>query len=119
MKYAKIENGVVTQVNLRETEGFIEVSDNVVCGQIQDGNSFINPPADPAQAERKASHDAAAAVFESLPIGKQALWQPVRAAVAAAILLGDMEKAKEILVTVPALYADAEEDRAKFLALFP
>ena len=119
MKYAKIQNGEVIQLNLNPTKGFIEVSDNVVCGQIRDGNSFINPPADPAQAERKAAHDAAAAVFESLPIGKQALWQPVRAAVADAILSGYMEKAKEILVTVPALYADAEEDRAKFLALFP
>ena len=68
---------------------------------------------------RQDTCDIASSVFESLPIGKQALWQPVRAAVADAILSGDMEKAKEILVTVPALYADAEEDRAKFLALFP
>lgn len=72
-----------------------------------------------AQVQLQAAHDAALAVFESLPIGKQVIWQPVRAAVAAAILSGDMEKAKEILVTVPALYADAEEDRAKFLALLP
>lgn len=70
------------------------------------------------KAQRQAAYDAAAIVFESLSVGKQALWEPVRQAVADAIFLGDMEKVKEILVTLPALYPDAEDDRAKFLALF-
>lgn len=75
--------------------------------------------AEQARAAAKAAYDAAKAVFDALPIGKQALWEPVRQKVAAAILSGDMAKAKEILETVPALYPEAEADRALFLALFP
>ncbi len=71
------------------------------------------------EPSNQAAYDAASAVFESLSKGKQALWQPVRAAVAEAILAGDMETALEILTTVPALYPDAEEDRNLFLNLFP
>ena len=47
MKFAKIENGVITQINLRATEGFVEVPKSVVCGQIQQGNAFVNPPPTP------------------------------------------------------------------------
>lgn len=71
-----------------------------------------------AAAQAQAAYDAAAAVFESLSLGKRALWEPVRAAVAAAILVGDMAQAYEILATTPAIYAGAEDDRAMFLALF-
>jgi hypothetical protein len=70
------------------------------------------------KAQAQAAYDAAAAVFMSLPIGKQALWEPVRGMVAKSILEGNMATAKEILETVPALYEGAEEDRALFLALF-
>lgn len=70
-----------------------------------------------ARAQRQAAYDAAAAVFESLPIGKQAMWEPVRAAVAQAIMAGDMAKALEILTTLPVLYDGAEEDRQLFLDL--
>jgi len=119
MKYAKLENGIVTQINVRETEGFVEVPDSVMCGQIKEGDLFVNPPASQQQIERKAAYDAAAAVFNGLSKGKQALWEPVRLAVADAILAGDMASAKETLETVPALYEGAEDDRAMFLALFP
>ena len=89
--------------------------DWIKCQKLKDGtyandynlDGTIDPSNDEIQAQRRAAYDTAVVVFESLPIGKQALWQPVRAAVADAILSGDMEKAKEILVTVPALYADA------------
>ena len=64
------------------------------------------------------AYDTAVAAFETLSLGKQALWEPVRQAVAKAILKGDIATAVEILTTVPALYEEAEEDRQKFLALF-
>lgn len=83
---------------------------------IADQKGEIKAPAVPPQIQ--AAYDAAVAAFETLSLGKQALWEPVRQAVAKAILKGDMATAVEILTTVPALYEDAEEDRQKFLALF-
>lgn len=71
-----------------------------------------------ARLQRQAAYDAAAAVFESLPLGKQALWEPVRAAVAKAIMAGEMATAYEIVSTLPVIYPGAEDDRALFLALF-
>jgi hypothetical protein len=47
MKYAKIVNGIVVQTQPNEQAGFIEVADDVVCTQIQEGNSFVNPPPTP------------------------------------------------------------------------
>ena len=72
-----------------------------------------------ARLLRKQVYDIAAAAFESLPKGKQALWSPVRDAVAATIKQGDFEGAKEILQTMPSLYSGMAADRDKFLALFP
>jgi len=66
----------------------------------------------------KAAHDAAAAVFESLTPGKQALWETVRAKVAAAIKASDYTLAYQTIATVPVLYPGMEDDRAMFLALF-
>ena len=71
-----------------------------------------------ARVQRQAAYDAAAAVFETLPLGKQAMWEPVRAAVAKAIMDGDMVKATEILITLPEPYPGADEDRQLFLNLF-
>jgi hypothetical protein len=62
---------------------------------------------------------AASAVYDSLPKGKQALWEQVRLAVHAAILAGDLAGAREILETVPIIYPDMPADRDLFLALFP
>lgn len=62
---------------------------------------------------------AAAAVFDSLPKGKRALWEPVRAAVYAEILVGDWAGAREIIETVPNIYPDMSADRDLFLTLFP
>jgi len=71
------------------------------------------------RATSKAAYDAAAAAFATLPLGKQALWEPVRKAVAEAIQKGDFATAKEILLTTPVIYEEAENDRAVFLELFP
>jgi hypothetical protein len=66
----------------------------------------------------QAAYDIAAAAFNTLPLGKQALWEPVRAKVAQAILSGDIAKAAEILQTTPVIYTGAGADRDMFLALF-
>ena len=45
MKYAKIESNKVIQVQPSPEEGFVEVSDNVVCGMIKGSDgTFVNPP---------------------------------------------------------------------------
>lgn len=45
-KFAKIENGIVVQIQSKDADGFIAVPDNIVCGMVQDGGDFINPPID-------------------------------------------------------------------------
>ena len=83
------------------------------------GQLYTAPPVEPTEAEiLRAIHDTAAAAFESLPLGKQALWEGVRAKVSEAILVGNMAKAVEILQTTPTIYPDTEVDRDAFLALF-
>jgi hypothetical protein len=47
MRYAKIEKGIVVQVQPNNDIGFIEVTDDVVCGQLQEGDTFVNPPVIP------------------------------------------------------------------------
>jgi len=64
------------------------------------------------------AHAATAAAFNSLSAGKQALLEPVRAAVERAIMESDFAKAKDIIATMPSLYAGMDADRAMFLALF-
>lgn len=44
MAFVKIENNVVVQKSYSASAGFIEAPDDVVCGQIQTANGFINPP---------------------------------------------------------------------------
>jgi hypothetical protein len=41
MKYAKIENNIVIQIQPNEEEGFVEVSDNVFCGMELVDEKFI------------------------------------------------------------------------------
>ena len=44
MKYAKIEDNIIVQIQPNEEVGFIEVADSTVCGMIQDVNgAFTNP----------------------------------------------------------------------------
>ena len=69
-------------------------------------------------AQAKAAYAATGAVFDAMPPGKQALWEPVRAKVAQAIDAGNPALAMEIITTVPFLYEGMEEDRSAFLALF-
>jgi hypothetical protein len=72
----------------------------------------------PAQLITEHTHKAAAAAFESLPAGKRAFWEPVRVAVSKAILSGNINDAREILLTLPVMYEGAEAERAGFLSLF-
>lgn len=43
MKYAFIENGVVTRVGVNRMPGMIEAPDDVHCGKLYDGNEFSDP----------------------------------------------------------------------------
>lgn len=67
---------------------------------------------------QNAAQQAAAAVFDALPAGKRALWEPVRVAVDGRLAVGDLAGAAEIIATVPEIYEGMEADRTAFLALF-
>lgn len=44
MKYAKIENNIIIQIQPNKEDGFVKVDENVVCGMIQnEDGSFSNP----------------------------------------------------------------------------
>ena len=68
--------------------------------------------------ELQTAYATARAAFETLPLGKQILWEALRAKVAEAILSGNIATAVEILETTPVIYDGAEADRNMFLALF-
>ena len=44
MAWVKIENNIVIQKQPYQENGFVEVADTVVCGMIQQGDSFVVPP---------------------------------------------------------------------------
>ncbi len=44
MKYAKIVNNIAVQIQPNKETGFVEVDDTVVCGMVQNGDLFENPP---------------------------------------------------------------------------
>ena len=44
MAYVKIKNNIVVQKQPYPAPGFVKVDDKVVCGQIKQGNAFVNPP---------------------------------------------------------------------------
>ena len=67
---------------------------------------------------QNAAQQAAAAVFNALPPGKQALWEPVRDAVDARLAVNDLAGAEQIIATVPEIYEGMEADQQAFLALF-
>lgn len=54
MRYVKIENGVVVQKQPYPGDGFIEVSDDVVCGMTYDGREF-SVPVPPVRVPRVVS----------------------------------------------------------------
>lgn len=56
MKYAKLTNNIVVQVQLNEGESFIECPDSVVCGMINNDGNYENPPQTAEQARTK-KHD--------------------------------------------------------------
>lgn len=63
------------------------------------------------------AYTAAGEAFESMPKGKQALWEPTRQKVAGYILTGDFASIAETLQTMPILYPGAEDDRDMFLSI--
>ena len=44
MAWVKIENNIVIQKQPYQEDGFVEVSDDVICGMEQVGNNFYTPP---------------------------------------------------------------------------
>ena len=44
MAWIKIENNTIIQKQPYQEEGFVEAPDNVICGMIEEGGSFVNPP---------------------------------------------------------------------------
>ncbi len=50
MKYALIENGVVTNLIIGSARGYVPVTDSVSIGDLVDGSNFIKP-GPPAQVE--------------------------------------------------------------------
>ena len=44
MAWVKIENNTIIQKQPYQEEGFVEAPDNVICGMVKEGNSFVNPP---------------------------------------------------------------------------
>ena len=44
MAWVKIDNNIIIQKQPYQEEGFVEAPDNVICGMIKEGDSFVNPP---------------------------------------------------------------------------
>lgn len=52
MAYGLIIDNILVQKQPYPQEGFVEISDSAVCGQIWDGGNFINPePTEPQPPE--------------------------------------------------------------------
>ena len=111
--YAVFEGELVNREKLKELR------------KAKDHENFLNQLT-PEQKEKiinrnkiNEAYFTASDAYQKLSLGKRALWEPVRAAVAEAINAGEISKAKEILQTTPAIYQGAENDRAAFLSIFP
>ena len=44
MAWIKIENNTIIQKQPYHEEGFVKAPDDVICGMIKEGDSFVNPP---------------------------------------------------------------------------
>ena len=44
MAWVKINNNIIIQKQPYQEEGFVEAPDDVICGMIKEGDSFVNPP---------------------------------------------------------------------------
>ncbi len=66
MAYIKLdENDVVIYKTPYNESGTVEVSDDVVCGMIKSGDTYIVPPPTPEQIATEAEDDAKAAARAS------------------------------------------------------
>ena len=43
MRYAKIENDIVVQIQPNKEKGFVQVDDSVICGMVVSGDTFVVP----------------------------------------------------------------------------
>lgn len=88
---------------------------------MEPGQAFSPKPEEPSN-EQKLQEKIAAVTedamesFSALPLGKQALWEPLRVRVYELIQLGDFEKAVETLRSVPNLYEGMEAERELFIS---
>lgn len=65
MPYVLIKDGEVVQKQLEETDGFIEVSDDVVCGMLYVDGKFKNPEPDPVVLQRARKQEIIDALAET------------------------------------------------------
>jgi hypothetical protein len=85
MKYALIENNIVIQIQPNLEEGFVEVSDDIVCGMVQVGDSFVVPPQsfDNAMANLRLERNNLLAqtdwvVLPDSPVADKTAWETYR-----------------------------------------
>jgi hypothetical protein len=81
-------------------------------------------PLSPEELQQRAQQQAieqviqtADAAFGQMSPGKRALWRPTRDAIESAVREGNFQLAHEILLTMPVLYPEAEQERDAFLTL--
>jgi len=138
MKYAIVgPRGRILQVLDAPTDGSLEITDEqadtvnssesslfLIDGELKSVREAFDSRLSPEQREANQAREAgrtafntASAAFAQLPLGKQALWEPVRQKVGQALLAADFASAREILETTPVIYEGAEADRDAFLAL--
>ena len=72
--YGKIENGTLVQKQPNKEDGFVKVPQDAICGQVLNGEKFVNPPPAPDMRTYKEKR------AEDYPdIGEQldAIWRMV------------------------------------------
>ena len=75
MAWVKIENNIVIQKQPYQEDGFVEVSDDVICGMEQVGNSFVVPPKtfDSAMADLRLDRNLLLAQTDYLALSDQTM----------------------------------------------
>lgn len=76
MKYGKIENNIVVQIQPNPEDGFIEIEDSVCCGMIKQGNTFINPifKKTPEEIENERKQN----IYSQISILESKTYRPLR-----------------------------------------
>lgn len=113
-----IPKPTLTATQLARVEAIYAADSSLRESVLASGQRYTAPSVESTAEAGKSVYDKAVDAFDALPLGKQVLWEGVRAKVSDAVLAGDITKAVEILRTTPAIYAGAKADRDVFLALF-